>query len=216
MRILVVEDDTDIRGLLEMSLGEAGYAVATAGSASEGMRLAETWAPNLILLDLMLPDRSGVEVCRALRSVPQARAVPIIIVSALSGEQERVAGLEQGADDYVQKPFSMRELLLRIGAVLKRVRSPNPGPRVDSEWAAGREQIRVWEGFLLNHFNRGEFHECREICGTILRRYPDLLTTLETEALEDRIRRCDQRIDGGIMRAAAAHGDANPNERKTW
>jgi DNA-binding response OmpR family regulator len=198
MQILVVEDDPDIRTALEENLGDAGYAVLAAGTAGEALRLAAASTPDLVLLDLMLPDRPGADVCRALRINPVTRAVPVIIVSARSGEAERVAGLEQGADDYVQKPFSMRELLLRIEAVLKRTRpgdvKPRIGPRIDSGYATAREQIRVWEGFSANHFERGEWHECQEICRTILRRYSDQLTPPEAALMHDRIRSCDDRI----------------------
>ncbi len=152
--------------------------------------------PDLVLLDLMLPDRPGTEVCRALRLSPRTRTVPVIMVSARSGEEHRVAGLEQGADDYIQKPFSMRELLLRVEAVLKRTRSEPPA-RIDSGWATAREQIRVWEGFSANHFERGEWQECQEISRTILRRYADQLTPPEMAMLHDRIHRCDTRMQAG-------------------
>ena len=204
MQILVVEDDPDIRATLEQNLGDAGYVVSAAGTASEALRLADASAPDLVLLDLMLPDRPGGEVCRALRANPRTRTIPVIMVSARLGEDERVAGLEQGADDYVQKPFSMRELLLRIEAVLKRTRQGDHKPRIDSEWAVAREQIRVWEGFSANHFERGEFHECQEICRTILRRYADQLSPPETALLHDRINRCDSRLDSGIIDNASS------------
>ena len=201
MQILVVEDDPDIRTALEQNLGDAGYVVAAAGTAGEALRLAEMSAPDLVLLDLMLPDRPGEEVCRALRGSPRTRDVAVIMVTARSGERDRVAGLEQGADDYVEKPFSMRELLLRIEAVLKRTRAVSGKPPGQSEFAAAREQIRVWEGFSANHFERSEWQECQEICRTILRRYPDQLTAPEVALLHDRIRRCSDRIDGGRSQA---------------
>jgi two-component system phosphate regulon response regulator PhoB len=202
MQILVVEDDPDIRSALQQNLGDAGYVVSAAGTAGEALRLAAVSAPDLVLLDLMLPDRPGAEVCRALRINPLTKTVPVIMVSARTGVDERVAGLEQGADDYVQKPFSMRELLLRIEAVLKRSRTPTERqPRIDSGLAAAREQIRVWEGFSVNHFERGEWQECQEICRTILRRYGDQLTPPETTVMYDRIRECDDRIDDTRGRA---------------
>src|SRR4051794_7757643 len=160
MQILLVEDDPDIRITLEQNLGDAGYAVSAAGTAEDALRLAAASVPDLVLLDLMLPDRPGSEVCRTLRTNPSTRDVPVIMVTARSSEDDRIAGFEQGADDYIGKPFSMRELLLRIEAVLKRNRSgvgrstpaeataPAPLPaRIDSVWASAREQIRVWEGF---------------------------------------------------------------------
>src|SRR3954469_24238940 len=122
MQILLVEDDPDIRITLEQNLGDAGYAVSAAGTAEDALRLAAASVPDLVLLDLMLPDRPGSEVCRTLRSNPRTRDVPVIMVTARSSEDDRIAGFEQGADDYIGKPFSMRELMLRIEAVLKRNR----------------------------------------------------------------------------------------------
>lgn len=205
MQILLVEDDPDIRITLEQNLGDAGYAVSAAGTAEDALRLAAASVPDLVLLDLMLPDRPGSEVCRTLRANPSTRDVPVIMVTARSSEDDRIAGFEQGADDYIGKPFSMRELLLRIEAVLKRNRSGGGGSRsaraeaplparIDSVWASGREQIRVWEGFSANHFERSEWQECQEICRTILRRHADQLTPSETAVLQDRMRRCVEKI----------------------
>jgi DNA-binding response OmpR family regulator len=205
MQILLVEDDPDIRITLEQNLGDAGYAVSAAGTAEDALRLAAASVPDLVLLDLMLPDRPGGEVCRTLRSNPRTRDVPVIMVTARSSEDDRIAGFEQGADDYIGKPFSMRELLLRIEAVLKRNRSgggparpaaaqaPLPA-RIDSVWASAREEIRVWEGFSANHFERCEWQECQEICRTILRRHADQLTSSETAVLQDRMRRCAEKL----------------------
>jgi DNA-binding response OmpR family regulator len=204
MQILLVEDDPDIRITLEQNLGDAGYTVSAVGTAEDALRLATASVPDLVLLDLMLPDRPGSEVCRSLRADPRTSSVPVIMVTARSGEDDRIAGFEQGADDYIGKPFSMRELLLRIEAVLKRNRSggtstsvaaPAPLPaRIDSVWASAREQIRVWEGFSANHFERCEWQECQEICRTILRRHADQLTSSETAVLQDRMRRCAEKM----------------------
>jgi DNA-binding response OmpR family regulator len=207
MQILLVEDDPDIRITLEQNLGDAGYTVSAVGTAEEALRHAAAWIPDLVLLDLMLPDRPGSEVCRSLRSNPRTCDVPVIMVTARSGEDDRIAGFEQGADDYIGKPFSMRELLLRIEAVLKRNRSawgastpvvaaaPVALPaRIDSVWASAREQIRVWEGFSANHFERCEWQECQEICRTILRRHAEQLTASETAVLQDRMRRCTEKL----------------------
>ncbi|HEY4185679.1 MAG TPA: response regulator transcription factor [Polyangia bacterium] len=195
MQILVVEDDPDIRLTLEQNLGDAGYVVCAAGTASDALRLANASRPDLVLLDLMLPDRPGTEVCRVLRANPLTRTVPVIMVTARSSEDDRIAGLEHGADDYVQKPFSMRELLLRVEAVLKRNRGREPEVRIDSTFAAAREQIRVWDGFSSNHFERGEWKECQEICRTILRRFGEQLTPPELAMFHDRIRRCADKVE---------------------
>jgi len=122
MQILLVEDDPDIRITLEQNLEDAGYVVSAAATAEDAVRLALASTPDLVLLDLMLPDRPGSEVCQTLRANPTTRAVPVIMVTARSSEDDRIAGFEHGADDYIGKPFSMRELMLRIEAVLKRNR----------------------------------------------------------------------------------------------
>jgi DNA-binding response OmpR family regulator len=193
VQILVVEDDPDIRASLEHSLGDAGYLVVTAETGGEALRLAEESPPDLVLLDLMLPDVPGAEVCRILRSNAPTRTVPVIMVTARGGDDDRVYGFEQGADDYVSKPFSMRELLLRIEAVLKRAQRSIELP-VDSRRASARERIRVWEGFSANHFERGEWQECKEISRAILRRHGAELNPGEMAMLCDRIRRCEDQL----------------------
>ncbi len=119
-RVLVVEDEQDLREVLEYNLAQAGHRVKTASSGAEALRLAPELKPELVLLDLMLPDVSGTEVCRALRKDPQLKDTRIIMVTAKAEEIDRVVGFELGADDYVAKPFSVRELLLRVQAVLRR------------------------------------------------------------------------------------------------
>jgi two-component system phosphate regulon response regulator PhoB len=119
-RILVIEDEADIRHVLDHNLRTAGYEVIAAERGREGLSLAREQHPDLVLLDLMLPDLSGTQVCRALKDDPGMRDVPVVMLTARSEEIDRVVGFELGADDYVVKPFSVRELLLRIRAVLRR------------------------------------------------------------------------------------------------
>jgi two-component system alkaline phosphatase synthesis response regulator PhoP len=116
-RILVVDDEPAVRGLLDYNLRKAGYETQLAGDGREALRLALQTRPDLILLDLMLPELDGLEVCQELR---KTLAIPIIMITARGEEIDRVVGLELGADDYVAKPFSVRELLARIKAVLRR------------------------------------------------------------------------------------------------
>jgi DNA-binding response OmpR family regulator len=115
--ILVVEDDNTLREVLEYNLKKEGYDVLTAGDGGEALELYRSKKPRLVILDIMLPVMSGTEVCRIIRAESQT---PIIMLTAKSEEVDRVVGLEIGADDYVTKPFSMRELLARIKAVLRR------------------------------------------------------------------------------------------------
>ncbi|MGE4299623.1 MAG: response regulator [Desulfovibrionaceae bacterium] len=118
--VLVIEDDEDILQLLSYNLEAAGYAPLTAGDGETGLALALRKLPQCVILDLMLPGMDGFEVCRELRRQPETRAIPVIMLTARGDEVDRVVGLEMGADDYVVKPFSPRELLLRVKAVLKR------------------------------------------------------------------------------------------------
>ena len=118
-RILVIEDEQDLGTLLEYNLRADGHEAEVVRTGAAGVSKAKSWKPDLILLDLMLPDIAGGEVARLLR-VGEPRRTPIIMVTARGEESDRVKGLELGADDYVVKPFSVKELLLRVKAVLRR------------------------------------------------------------------------------------------------
>jgi two-component system alkaline phosphatase synthesis response regulator PhoP len=120
-RVLIVEDDPDIAELIAHYLKKAGYVVETIASGSAVMARAKASAPDLIVLDLMLPGLDGLLVCQALRGDPATRSVPIIMLTARGDEGDRIAGLELGADDYVTKPFSPRELTARVTAMLRRI-----------------------------------------------------------------------------------------------
>jgi DNA-binding response OmpR family regulator len=117
-RILVIEDEKDIVRLLKYNLEKEGYEVSSAHDGEAGVALARQSKPNLIILDLMLPKLDGIQVCRLLRQESQ---VPIIMLTAKKEEVDRVLGLELGADDYVTKPFSVRELMARIKTILRRI-----------------------------------------------------------------------------------------------
>ncbi len=118
MKILVVDDEQSIRELLEFNLKKNGYETLTAADGLEALQKAE--GTDLILLDLMLPEIDGIEVCRRLKTAARTADIPIIMLTAKAEEVDRIIGLEMGADDYVAKPFSMRELIARIKAVLRR------------------------------------------------------------------------------------------------
>lgn len=117
MKVLVVDDEESIGDALAYVLSKEGFEVKVAVTGPEGLAAFEDWAPDMVLLDVMLPGMSGTEVCKAIRSTS---AVPIIMLTAKDSEIDKVVGLELGADDYVTKPFSTRELLARIRAVLRR------------------------------------------------------------------------------------------------
>ena len=120
MNILVIEDEPDIRKNLEYNLSREGFKVSSAGSLKDGLKSLDSNTYSLILLDLMLPDGSGLDLCKKIKSNSSLESIPIIILTAKDDEVDKVVGFELGADDYVTKPFSVRELILRIKAVLKR------------------------------------------------------------------------------------------------
>jgi len=126
-RVLIVEDDKDIADLIAHYLRKAGHAVETLGSGALVMPRVSSARPDLIVLDLMLPGMDGMQVCAALRHEPATAAIPIIMLTARGDEGDRIAGLELGADDYVTKPFSPKELVARVGALLRRVQRSAPG-----------------------------------------------------------------------------------------
>jgi two-component system phosphate regulon response regulator PhoB len=123
-RILVVEDERDIAALVAYHLTREGYRVRTAEGGQEALEAAAAERPDLMLLDLMLPGYSGYEVLTQMRREPTLSEVPVIVLTARREEADRVKGLELGADDYLTKPFSPRELVLRVAAVLRRARAP--------------------------------------------------------------------------------------------
>ena len=125
-RVLIVEDERDIRDLVLFHLEREGFQVSSASSGEEALRQVRHASPDLVLLDLMLAAMGGLEVCRKLRQDPATVALPIVMLTAKGDEVDRVLGLELGADDYIVKPFSPKELLARVRAVLRRAR-PAPG-----------------------------------------------------------------------------------------
>jgi len=117
-RVLLVEDEADIRELIRYSLAQAGLEVEEASDGAEALKKLRAFVPDLIVLDLMLPGMPGLEVCRRLRSRAETARLPIMVVSARSSPSEKALGLAMGADDYVSKPFSPRDLLMRALALL--------------------------------------------------------------------------------------------------
>jgi DNA-binding response OmpR family regulator len=138
-RVLVVDDEPVVTEVVERYLMRDGFEVSTAGDGDAALALAQTWAPDLVVLDLMLPGKDGLEVCRALR---RDSSVPIIMLTARGDETDRIVGLEIGADDYIVKPFSPRELVARIKAVLRRSAS-------SSDAATSNDLLR-FQGLTIN------------------------------------------------------------------
>jgi len=191
-RVLVVDDDPDIRVAIVEALKIAGYDVGSAATGAGALAICRQQCPDLVLLDQMLPDLDGLEVCRRLRDEPSTGRVPIVFVTARTGEQDRVRGLAAGADDYVIKPFSTAELLLRIRAVLRR--STPVELSLPPLWVRLRDQYRVWNGYAALHLARGEWRDCLEVSRSILDNCEAALTSAERTQLYERLSLCAQHL----------------------
>lgn len=143
--ILVIEDEADIAEGLEYNLKREGFRVSIAESGEEGLRLAldEKHPPSLVLLDLMLPGMTGIELCRRLRREPAAARIPVIMLTAKAAEADKIEGLETGADDYITKPFSIKEVIARIRAVLRRVETDETDIYEDAKLKVDFVDVRV-------------------------------------------------------------------------
>lgn len=130
-RILLIEDDTSLTELVKYNLEKEDYEVTAIEDGEEGLIIAEDLTPDLVLLDWMLPNLSGIEICRRLRRNESTRNIPIIMLTARTEEGDRVRGLDTGADDYITKPFSPKELTARIKAVLRRIRPGLSGKTIE-------------------------------------------------------------------------------------
>jgi DNA-binding response OmpR family regulator len=146
-RVLVVDDDETVRDVVRRYLERDGHEVVVAGDGESALQLVAKQLPDLIVLDLMLPGIDGLEVCRRLR---QRCSVPIVMLTALGEEEDRVVGLQLGADDYVTKPFSPRELALRVGSVLRRAKGTPAGPSMGVLEDAGLRLDTVARSATLN------------------------------------------------------------------
>lgn len=155
-RVLIVDDEPQIRRALRTSLQAHGYGVVTAGTGEEALTLAVDAAPDLVLLDLGLPDLDGTEVIRRLRAFSE---VPVIVLSVRDRQDDKVAALDAGADDYVTKPFGMEELLARLRATLRRAQPDEPAPAVqrfgDLEVDLARRLVRL--GGRVVHLTKTEY-----------------------------------------------------------
>ena len=127
-KILVVDDEPEAVELVEFNLKQAGFEVLSAADGAEALKKARSSLPSLIVLDLMIPEVDGLEVCRMLRRAPATSDIPIVMLTAKAAEIDRVVGLELGADDYLTKPFSPRELVLRVKKLLQRGKAPDKQP----------------------------------------------------------------------------------------
>jgi two-component system phosphate regulon response regulator PhoB len=129
-KILIIEDEVSLVEVLTYNLEREGYEVVVASEGKEGLRKGQTHLPDLIILDLMLPGMSGLDICRELRASPKASAIPILMLTAKAEETDQVIGFAMGADDYVTKPFSVKVLMQRIKVLLRRAANPEPAGEI--------------------------------------------------------------------------------------
>ena len=210
--VLLVEDEPAQREVLAYNLEAEGFAVAQAGDGEEAMMLVDEAAPDIIILDWMMPNLSGIEVCRRLKMRPETRNIPIILLSARAEEVDRVRGLETGADDYVIKPYSVLELMARARAQLRRVRPSTAGVVLEfGDIRLDPETHRVYRADKVLKLGPTEFR---------------LLTTFmekpgrvwNREALLDRVWGRDIYVDtrtvdvhiGRLRKALCQHGGEDP------
>mgnify|MGYP001459629497 CR=1 FL=1 len=157
--ILIVEDDADIAESLQYNFKREGFRVSIAESAEKGLRLAldEKQTPSLVILDLMLPGMSGMELCRRLRREQLTETIPIIMLTAKAAESDKIAGLEIGADDYIAKPFSVKEVIARVRAVLRRSEKESSPRYQDEQLSVDFDDMRVTCGAENVKLTRKEF-----------------------------------------------------------
>lgn len=203
--VLVVEDEEDIRNLVVLHLRRAGFAVLSAGDGAQALKLAHAHRPPVVLLDLMLPDMSGTDICAALRAAPETRDTFVIMVTARSEEEDRIAGFEVGADDYVPKPFSVRELVLRVQAAARRAQRTVDAHdeltlehlRIDASshrvWVEQQEvELTATEYRLLLHLARKSGKLCSR--GELLEEVWDLPSSLNTRTVDTHVKRLRQKM----------------------
>ncbi|WP_017997802.1 phosphate regulon transcriptional regulator PhoB [Paracoccus sp. N5] len=210
--VLVVEDEGAQREVLKYNLEAEGFAVVMAENGDEAMLLVAEEQPDLIVLDWMLPNVSGIEVCRRVKADPSTRAIPIIMLSARSEEVDRVRGLETGADDYVVKPYSVVELMARLRTQLRRTRPASMGERLSfADIILDSSEHRVFRGGQPLHLGPTEFR----LLSTLMEKPGRVWTR---EQLLDRVWGRDIYVDtrtidvhvGRLRKALMAHGGDNP------
>jgi two-component system phosphate regulon response regulator PhoB len=228
--ILLVDDERDLLSLLDFNLRAAGFETLLATTGEQALSHLRRRVPDIVLLDLMLPDVPGTEVCRQLKSDPRTRHVPVVMLTAKGDEVDRVVGFELGADDYVTKPFSVRELVLRVRAVLRRAgparaseRAPGPvGPiRVDLEghraFVDGAEiQLTPLEFRLLATFMaRLGRVQSRE---RLLEDVWGMSSELETRTVDTHVKRLREKLGSGRELLETVRGIGyrlvDPNEKE--
>jgi two-component system phosphate regulon response regulator PhoB len=196
-RILLVEDDRSLVELIRFHLDKAGYETRQTASGDEALLLVRESAPDLILLDWMIEGTSGIEVCRQLHRMEQTKRIPIIMMTARGEEPDRIRGLDTGADDYITKPFSPKEMLARVGAVLRRARPALAGGTLTFEdLEMDLATYRVRRGGQPVHLSPSEFRLLRHFMESPRRVFTreGLLDTVWSEGSELELRTVDVQI----------------------
>jgi two-component system phosphate regulon response regulator PhoB len=208
-RVLVVDDEPDIVRVLDFALKQAGFDTESATDGGTALQRVKDRAPDAVLLDLMLPDLPGTEVCRQLKSAPRTARIPVIMLTARGEEVDRVVGFELGADDYIVKPFSVREVVLRVRAVLRRGHPESLGPKpretlgplkLDFEahrcFVEGEEiELTALEFRLLATFlERAGRVQTRE---QLLRDVWEMAGDLQTRTVDTHVKRLREKLKGG-------------------
>ncbi|MEM6649199.1 MAG: phosphate regulon transcriptional regulator PhoB [Pseudomonadota bacterium] len=211
-RVLIVEDEDAIAALLDYNLSKEGFETITATDGEEALLKTEEERPDVIVLDWMLPNVSGIEVCRRLRGKTETQNIPIIMLTARAEENDKIRGLETGADDYMVKPFSMTELAARIRAVLRRIR---PGLVAEAvtfgDIEVDRASHRVKRGEKEIHLGPTEFRLLDHLMqnpGRVFSR-EQLLNAVWGSDVFVEARTVDVHI-GRLRKALNKHGDTNP------
>ena len=211
-QVLVVEDEEAIATLIQYNLQKEGYQVTVARDGDEALLLASERAPDLMILDWMLPKVSGIEVCRRLRGRPATRNLPIIMLTARGEESDRIRGLDTGADDYMAKPFSTAELMARVRAVLRRIRPALADDRVlHGDIALDRVSHRVKRAGRDVHLGPTEFRLLDHLIqhpGRVFSR-EQLLDAVWGSDIYVEARTVDVHI-GRLRKALMVHGDRDP------
>src|SRR5206468_1117223 len=204
-KILVIDDEPDAVELVEFNLRSAGYEVVTAADGAEALKKAKAHAPDLVVLDVMLPEVDGLEVCKMLRRDPATSAIPIIMVTAKAAEIDRILGLELGADDYITKPFSPRELVLRVKKMLQRGQAADDkkdtfkfgdllidNPRHLVSWRGNRIELTATEFKLLTVLaqRRGRVQSREQL----LRDVWEYNSLIDTRTVDTHMRRLRQKL----------------------
>jgi two-component system phosphate regulon response regulator PhoB len=211
-KVLVVEDEEALATLLEYNLKRELFDVAVAGDGEEAMLKLAEFQPDIVILDWMLPKISGIEVCRQIRSRPETRNLPVIMLTARSEEADRIRGLETGADDYMTKPFSTQELIARVRAVLRRIRPA----LIEEEMRVGdikvdRSSHRVWRADKELHLGPTEFRLLDHLMqhpGRVFSR-EQLLNAVWGSDVYVEVRTVDVHI-GRLRKALNEYGDGDP------